>query len=540
MTRNAVIAATLSAALLLLGALSSTVPAQAASPPMRFGMDLGSIDAQGADGIAPDYGTFWVGPWTLKHGWGGPDAEFARAYAADVTPVVHLYYWGDDISPACVRDGCWSDLHDAHKDQAGWDRLTRELAEHLTTQMKGREAIVLLESEFNKGGIEAYEDFDRLLAEKADALHAGYPAARVVLAFGNWGSDAWGRFDRAAAACDLVGLQGMRGSTRDTLPTYLELATSTVQGAQKLQALFHKPVLVTDIALSSHPEPDYLEHQRAALLDLFARLPDLKGAGVVGLLYRAYQDDPGMDTANYYGEAERHWGTHWSDGRAKPAHDAWADGVRAERAMPSPSTSAAAQTTRGVALQATGSQRVEAEAFEERIAGGRQPDGTASGGHRWNLWENGHIAQRIEVSAAGTWDIRVRASGQSLGGVAPHMEIRVDGVLIHAADPGPGAWQTYAEPMGWLESGPHTVQIRFTNDAMAGREDRNLLVDYADFEFVPPTTPTPTPDAGPSSPPPTPTGSSPSPSTPPGRPSLKQVGQWLDALGQWMADLLPG
>jgi hypothetical protein len=50
--------------------------------------------------------------------------------------------------------------------------------------------------------------------------------------------------------------------------------------------------------------------------------------------YRALRDDPGANTANYYGAAEKYWGLIGADGTWKGALQAWAEGVRAARAMP--------------------------------------------------------------------------------------------------------------------------------------------------------------------------------------------------------------
>src|SRR6185369_7264513 len=92
----------LSILLLLTGSVLLAAPHAAATtpPPVAFGMDAASASAQAAAGVKPDYGTMWIGPWTLSSGWGGPDDTMARLKAAGVTPAVHLYYWGDDISPS--------------------------------------------------------------------------------------------------------------------------------------------------------------------------------------------------------------------------------------------------------------------------------------------------------------------------------------------------------------------------------------------------------------------------------------------------------
>jgi hypothetical protein len=234
-----------------------------------------------------------------------------------------------------VEDGCYSSLHKAQKDRAGWDKLATQLTDHLQSKMGGAPAVIFLESEFNKGGIETYEPFDGYMAAMADKIHAAYPAAIIVLGFGNWGQPYWGNFDRAVAESDMVGIQSMRGSTRQAKTDMYTLYDSLLSGSKTLGTKFPgKAIIVTDVAVSSYPEPDYGTVQKDVLAEVFDNLANLKANGVQAMIYRSWKDSPTMDTANYYGEAERHWGLAWSDGTLKPAGTAWVAGVEAERAAP--------------------------------------------------------------------------------------------------------------------------------------------------------------------------------------------------------------
>jgi hypothetical protein len=313
---------------------SETTAAGTAS--LKFGMGADSIAAQTAAGVKPDYGTFWIGPWTINS-WGGPDAHLDQMRSAGVTPAIHFYYWGDDITPSCIENGCWSSLHNAQKDKAHWQVLAQQLVDHLNTKMQGKPVLILVETEFNKGGASTYEPLDGYLAEKANFFHREYPAARVVVPFGNWDSGNWGNFDRFAAASDAIGLQGMRASTKNSLTSYMGLYDATLTGTKKLQTLFGKPVILDDLALSSYPEPEYLQYQKDAIGKFFTGLPALKASGVEAIIYRSWLDAPNMNLANYFGEAERHWGfQHASSkgGAIKPAAQVWVDGVKAERGPP--------------------------------------------------------------------------------------------------------------------------------------------------------------------------------------------------------------
>lgn len=302
--------------------LAASVPTQA----MLFGMDTGSVEAQAAAGVAPDVGTLWVGPWNLEAGWLDPAADLERLREAAVMPVVHLYYWGDDISRACLEDGCQSELHGVRKDRAGWNATTEGLLV-LLEALDGLTVVVLLETEFNKVGPQTSEVLDTLLAEKARQIKGGYPEATVVLPFGNWNRAAWADWDEAASASDAIGVQAMRASTRHTPAEYRDAYEETLAGAQAAQRLFGKPVWVHDIAMSTYGGDEGA--QAAELSEFFDGRSALQAAGVEGLVYRSWHDT-GMSTANYFGEAERHWGLA-RGGDDKPAARIWTAGVSSAR-----------------------------------------------------------------------------------------------------------------------------------------------------------------------------------------------------------------
>lgn len=296
---------------------------------MRFGIDAGAVQgfterAQGP----PDYGTVWVGRWNLDHGWRDTDAALVALREANVTPAVHFWYWGDDIQDACFTDaGCNG------KWWVSWDELSRQLAAHLQQTLGGAPVLIILESEFNKHGVHDEELLDQALADKAAYLKQAYPAAQVALGFGNWFPEAWSTFDRAAAASDLVGLQAMAATTRQDQDRVVGLADATVDGAERLRALFGKPVIVQDVAVSSYPEPDALDTQEEAVVRFAESLPDLRAAGVEAVIYRSLLDVPDMPLDNHFAEAERHWGLAWHDtGELKPAGQAWFSAIQQARA----------------------------------------------------------------------------------------------------------------------------------------------------------------------------------------------------------------
>lgn len=295
---------------------------------MRFGADTKSLARAERKGLALSYGTFWVGSWTQKQGWRHAENELRTARAHNVTPVINWWYWGDDISPRCVTNGCYDARQRVQKNRETWYRMSDELSQLIARTMGQRETLVVLETEFNKGGIETYEPFDQELVAVTQILRSR-GNVKVVLGFGNWGRRHWATFDRAAAAADLIGTQLLRSSVRDHA-VYDGAVDTLIEGARFVQKLFHKPSLVVDLAISSYPTSSYEARQARVASDLRARLPELKAAGVRGILYRSITDDPTFDTSNYHGVAERHWGLLRADGSEKPAFSQFAAAVRAE------------------------------------------------------------------------------------------------------------------------------------------------------------------------------------------------------------------
>lgn len=305
---------------------------------MRFGVNAKSATKAIAMGMPISYGSMWAGPWNQKLGWQGLSDELKQAKAAGTIPVVQWWYWGDDISPACVQHGCKDRYHGVQKDAATWTRLSNELAD-LIVKAGGKSGppIVVIETEFNKNGIESYEPFDELLAEQARIFQRR--GLKVVVGFGNWGQVHWKRFDKAIAAADMLGTMSLQSSVRDKA-TYLAGADHLLQAARYLHKTFGKPTFITDVGFSSFPESSYESAQAQVVAAIFNRMPEFAAAGVQGMVWRMLTDDPKFDTKNYHGQAERHWGLLHADGTPKPAFDAFLSGMLNEAPEP-PSTSAA-------------------------------------------------------------------------------------------------------------------------------------------------------------------------------------------------------
>ncbi len=305
--------------------MSSSAIAQGS---VKFGFDAKSVERARGLGMPVSYASTWAGSWNQKWGWKGIEDDLRAAKAAGTVPVVQWWYWGDDISPTCVENGCADRYQGVRKDKATWFRLSNELAD-LMVRVGGADsnALVVIETEFNKNGIESYEPFDGYLEEQAEIFHRR--GLRVVIGFGNWGQSQWKNFDRAVAAADLLGTMALQSSIRNGL-TYLSGADQLIGAAKYFQETFAKGTFVVDFAFSSYPEPSYEGDQDAVVRDIFRRIDEFRAAGVQGMVWRMLADDPAFDTNNYHGLAERHWGLLHPDGSPKLAFLPFLNGMLTE------------------------------------------------------------------------------------------------------------------------------------------------------------------------------------------------------------------
>jgi hypothetical protein len=307
----------------VLGVLTGT-----AQESMKFGIDVASAGKPVSKGLPMTYASIWAGSWIQKSGWGGIESQLKSAKKNGLVPVVQWWYWGDDISPNVVENGIWDARQSVQKNKATWYRLSNELADVIVRVMGPDAALVVVEPEFNKNGIETYEPFDALLAEQVTIFHRKGDI-KVGIGFGNWAPEYWSRFAGAVDKSDFVGTQLLQSSIRDAA-TYLKTVDTLITGAGYLQGRFHKPCLIIDLALSSYPQSEYEGYQAAVIKELFARLPELKKVGVHGLIWRQLADDPKFDTSNYHGVAERFWGLFHADGTPKAAFEQFAHGIQSE------------------------------------------------------------------------------------------------------------------------------------------------------------------------------------------------------------------
>jgi len=299
--------------------------------PIGFGFDVPSLAQARKLGLPVTYGSVWAGAWNQERdGWGGITDMLKTARAHGVTPVIQWWYWGDDLSPACVERGCKDQYYGVWKDKATWDRMSAELAEIVVDTLGGSSgAIIIVETEFNKGSMERNETFDAWLADKLQFFRS--KGLRAVVGFGNWSRQHWNNYDRAIAAADLIGAQILYSSIRNEA-AYLSGPEVLISAAKYNADVFGKPTFITDVAFSSYPAPAYERYQDTAVREIVARLGELREAGVQGIVWRMLSDDPAFNTANYHGMAERYWGLLRADGTPKPAFEPFRTGMLTEAA----------------------------------------------------------------------------------------------------------------------------------------------------------------------------------------------------------------
>jgi endo-1,4-beta-xylanase len=120
---------------------------------------------------------------------------------------------------------------------------------------------------------------------------------------------------------------------------------------------------------------------------------------------------------------------------------------------------------------------IEAGKAALRTEGGPMPGGC------WNLWSNGRVGQPVRVSTASTYQVVIRAWGSPAGGVWPEMALLVDGRAVKTVTVGRNERADYRFDLD-LAAGIHEIAAAFLNDAVIGKEDRNLYLER--FTISPP------------------------------------------------------
>lgn len=291
--------------LVALGLLVATPLAAA----FGMGVDAASVVEMKNAGATPQYAQIWVGSWVLKSGWSSIDAGLQKAEDVGATPVIQYYYWGDSISVNGVKYG------QEGRTRAEWFSLAKSTATHAKNVLGDKPFLMVLEPEFNKNGIQHWEDFDGYLAQMARDVKTIAPNAKIVTGLGYWNDG--DIFDRIVDESDYVGFMLLRASTRDSTSEATGAADQIISTAKSLKAKWGKPVVVFDFGIATYGGWEWV--QEKALRNIRDKRAEIDAAGVEAIVWRYVHDN--SYSSGYFGAAESTWGVKTTSGREKAAYD---------------------------------------------------------------------------------------------------------------------------------------------------------------------------------------------------------------------------
>lgn len=286
---------------------------------IKFGSNIDALDYESETNWHPEYTLAWAGQWmqTDPYGWQTFNGWIESISAADSTPVILWYYWGNDTTQEKIENGF------GDKSVDDWKNMTSQMGDSITNIMGERGAIVVLEPEFNKYGTENYTAMNQHFIDLTNILHEKNSNIKVVIGFGNWNSEKWADFSDAVNAADMIGYQGVAKYPDQSQDDYATLVENSISASDYMQRTFPgKPIIWYDFAASSSPEPDFYFVQQQSIQSVFDNLERLEDAGTDIIMYRHF-----MDVVEYNTPGERHWGFVHPDGQRKPAYETWVSGI---------------------------------------------------------------------------------------------------------------------------------------------------------------------------------------------------------------------
>lgn len=275
----------------------------------------------------PGPASYWIGTWNDTSGYGDYDIFLAACASQQHRPLVQFWRFGDTITPAGVQQG-----------MTAWLQQATLIAGH--AKQHGTTPLWVLETEWNKNGVETWDGWSAAYRQVADTLRAQCPGSEVVFAPGGWGDVASlvARHAAALVASDRFATQCLYATPRSSMANYAagpDVTLGVLQTIQAHPAAIGKKSLVTDLAFSSYggnasSSPPFAggdgasnEAAQGAAFDRLTSLrPQFAQANCTAFILRELRDDPAFDPANYFGYAEQHWGLERADGSSKPAYAA--------------------------------------------------------------------------------------------------------------------------------------------------------------------------------------------------------------------------
>lgn len=241
--------------------------------------------------------------------------KLAAASRAGYTPVIIDWYFGDQISPSVVKQNRQKYL----------DRLQNKIIPLLA---KTPNAMIILEPEFNKNGMEDWQPWSDLMLEAIAMIHR-QSSARVGIGIGDWANfddpSSLQTIEPAINASDFVAFlimtsrahEGAFHSPANDLGNRFNTAMTALKNRYDL------PVVLAYTAISSADgwEPQQA-HYLEQLLSLAASYPadELEAVGYFSLF-----DNPRQ--SGWFGRAEQAFGILDKTGGSKPSASAWRVGA---------------------------------------------------------------------------------------------------------------------------------------------------------------------------------------------------------------------
>ncbi|GAA4904036.1 hypothetical protein GCM10023333_42980 [Ferrimonas pelagia] len=252
--------------------------------------------------------------WITRHSdwrWLQPDL-LKLAVQKGYTPMISLWYFGDEISPEFVTEH--------------WDAYRTMIRQRLIPLLKDLpEAYLLLEPEFNKNGIERWPEWGRRMSEVIGEIKRALPGIKVGMVLGDW--DPIGQFASyesaapAIEASDFVGTMLMIAGYTEAI--HFDADWSPWIRAQRLalqlRQRFNKPWMLAYVAIAS--EPQWQRRQALELEKLEQYLPALKQYGLFAINWFSLVDDPGQQ--GWFADAEQSFGLLDRNFEPKPAAQTW-------------------------------------------------------------------------------------------------------------------------------------------------------------------------------------------------------------------------
>ncbi len=266
--------------------------------------------------------------------WFGRE-ELVEMWSGGITPVLVLYYFGDDISAEFVTEH--------------YTRYRSWLQKILSHLSGNGQVLVVLEPEFNnlapKGKHHAkdWEPFGTLMIRAAAEVRHYLPNAIVGLCPGDYRSTGLDAIlNHVSPSLDFLAYQELWGSTRTNNlgEDYEDITDHALEFTRYLAGFSQKRILLAYLGVSTYgrgsgagakaetggktegssikkggQEQDWRIVQANVINRMGDRLDEFVEAGLFGVLLFALYDNPAH--VGYFGPAESHWGLLTVDGQPK-------------------------------------------------------------------------------------------------------------------------------------------------------------------------------------------------------------------------------